>query len=54
MVLVRPSAADLDLRKKALVEQVLPRWAGRCGAACVTAWNDSVGKIVGLTATVAK
>jgi TRAP-type C4-dicarboxylate transport system substrate-binding protein len=54
MVLVRPSAADLELRKKALVEQVLPRWAGRCGAACVTAWNDSVGKIVGLTATAAK
>jgi hypothetical protein len=54
MVLVRPSAADLELRKKALVEQVLPRWAGRCVAACVTALNDSVGKIVGLTATAAK
>lgn len=50
MVLVRPSAADLELRKKALLEQVLPRWAGRCGAACVSNWNDSVGKVVGLTA----
>lgn len=50
MILVKPSAADLDLRKKALLEQVLPRWAGRCGAACVTAWNDTVGKVVGLTA----
>lgn len=50
MILVRPSAADLDLRKKALLEQVLPRWAGRCGAACVTNWNDTVGKVVGLTA----
>ena len=50
MVLVKPSPADFDLRKKALLEQVLPRWAARCGAACVSSWNDSVGKIVGLTA----
>ena len=50
MPLVKPSAADLELRKKALVEQVLPRWAARCGTACVKSWNDSVGKVVGLTA----
>lgn len=50
MVLVKPTAADLDLRKKALMEQVLPRWAARCGAACVKSWNDSVGKVAGLTA----
>jgi TRAP-type C4-dicarboxylate transport system substrate-binding protein len=50
MVLVKPSAADLELRQKALLEQVLPRWAARCGAACVKSWNDTVGKAVGLTA----
>jgi TRAP-type C4-dicarboxylate transport system substrate-binding protein len=50
MVLVKPTAADFELRKKALLEQVLPRWAARCGAACVSSWNDSVGKVVGLTA----
>lgn len=54
MVLVQPTAADLELRKKALSEQVLPRWASRCGAACVKTWNDSVGKVVGLTATPAR
>ncbi|HSW20913.1 MAG TPA: TRAP transporter substrate-binding protein [Ramlibacter sp.] len=52
MTLVKPSAADLELRKKALVEQVIPRWAARCGAACVKNWNESVGKVVGLTAAV--
>lgn len=51
MTLVRPSAADVELRKKALVEQVLPRWAARCGAACVKTWNNTVGKTVGLTAS---
>jgi TRAP-type C4-dicarboxylate transport system substrate-binding protein len=50
MVLAKPTAADLELRKKALLEQVLPRWAARCGAACVKNWNESVGKVVGLTA----
>lgn len=54
MILVKPSAADLELRKKALVEQVLPRWAARCGAACVKSWNETVGKAVGLTAAAAK
>lgn len=50
MVLVQPSAADIELRRKALVEQVLPRWAARCGDECVKNWNDSVGKIVNLSA----
>lgn len=54
MVLVKPSDADRELRRKALLEQVLPRWAARCGAACVKSWNDSVGKAVGLTAVAAK
>ena len=51
MTLVQPSATDLELRKKALAEQVLPRWAARCGAACVKTWNDTVGKAVGMTAS---
>ena len=50
MVLVSPAPQDAELRRKALVEQVLPRWAGRCGAECVKNWNDSVGKLVNLTA----
>ena len=50
MVLVAPAAGDLELRRKALLEQVLPRWAARCGAECVKGWNDTVGKVVNLTA----
>ena len=50
MVLVQPPAGDVELRKKALVEQVLPRWAARCGAACVKTWNETVGASVGLVA----
>lgn len=50
MTLVQPSAADLELRRKALLETVLPRWAARCGTQCVKDWNDSVGKVVSLTA----
>ena len=50
MTLVQPAAGDVELRRKALLEQVLPRWAARCGAECVKNWNDSVGKVVNLTA----
>lgn len=54
MVLVPVKEGDLDLRRKALVEQVLPRWAARCGDACVRNWNDTAGKVVGLKAVAAK
>jgi TRAP-type C4-dicarboxylate transport system substrate-binding protein len=50
MTLVKPTPQDLELRRKALLEQVLPRWAQRCGAECVKAWNETVGKVVNLTA----
>ena len=50
MILVNTATGDLELRRKALLEQVLPRWAARCGAECVRNWNDSAGKVVNLTA----
>lgn len=50
MTLVTPSAADKALLKKALDETVLPKWAARCSASCVASFNDTVGKVVGLTA----
>lgn len=52
MKLVPVSADDLALKQKVLSEVVLPKWAERCGADCVQAWNASVGKIVGLEAPV--
>jgi len=50
MTLVPVNPGDVELRHQALLKQVLPRWAGRCGAECVKNWNDSAGKVVNLTA----
>jgi TRAP-type C4-dicarboxylate transport system substrate-binding protein len=50
MTLVKPSEADRALLKKVLQESVLPKWAARCSANCVTDFNATVGKVVGLTA----
>ena len=51
MTVVPVSDADKALLKKALTDVVLPKWAARCQGDCVPAWNDSVGKVVGLSAT---
>lgn len=45
------SAADLELRRNIMLETVLPRWAKRCGAECTQQFNDTIGKVNGLTAT---
>src|SRR5690606_19170143 len=50
MKIVPVSDADKAALKKALTEVVLPKWAARCPGDCVPAWNDSIGKVVGLTA----
>jgi hypothetical protein len=50
MTLVPIKQSDLELRRKALDDRVLPRWAARCGEACVKAWNETAGKVTGLTA----
>lgn len=54
MVLVPIQDADLELRRQALTERVLPRWAARCSADCVETWNQTVGKVAGLTAVAGK
>lgn len=50
MTVVQASATDQALLKKVMSETMLPKWAERCSAACVTEFNTSVAKIVGLTA----
>src|SRR5262245_3977068 len=52
MVKVEPTAADHKILQAAMQEVVLKRWAKRCGAdtGCVKNWNDTIGKVVGLTA----
>ena len=48
MTRVDPSPEDLELRRQAMLEAVLPGWADRCGADCVDAFNETVGPVVGL------
>jgi TRAP-type C4-dicarboxylate transport system substrate-binding protein len=50
MVLVEPSEADLKIRDQIANDVVLARWAERCGADCAAGWNETVGKILGMTA----
>ncbi|MDX1737874.1 MAG: TRAP transporter substrate-binding protein, partial [Alphaproteobacteria bacterium] len=51
MTLVTPSAADLAARDKVANDVVLARWADRCGEECAANWNDTVGKVLGMTAS---
>lgn len=50
MTLVKPSKEDLAKRDQIATDVVLARWAERCGAECAQQWNETVGKILGLTA----
>ena len=50
MTLVTPSAADIALLKKIVNETMVPTWAARCSADCVTGFNSTIGKVVGVTA----
>ncbi|UWR21729.1 TRAP transporter substrate-binding protein [Sulfitobacter sp. S190] len=51
MTLVEPSAEDLALRDTIANDVILARWADRCGAECAANWNETVGPILGMTAT---
>ncbi|MBM3599405.1 MAG: TRAP transporter substrate-binding protein [Alphaproteobacteria bacterium] len=50
MSLVEVKPAEMDTHKKLMETAVLKNWAKRCGAACATEWNNTVGKVLGLTA----
>jgi TRAP-type C4-dicarboxylate transport system substrate-binding protein len=50
MIPVEPSAADKAKIKQIVGDFVLKRWAERCGKPCADKWNDTVGKLLGLTA----
>lgn len=49
MTRVDPSADDLEKRREAMLQAVLPAWAERCGEQCVADWNRTVGPVVKLT-----
>jgi TRAP-type C4-dicarboxylate transport system substrate-binding protein len=48
MTLVPMTEADEALRDAAVQETVLPEFADRCGAECVTAWNATIGETLGV------
>lgn len=50
MTLVEPSEADREVLRDLLAETVIPRWAERCGAECVSDWNATVGEALGVQA----
>ena len=50
VIRIQPSSADLKLRGKVVTDTVLERWAKRCGSECVRAWNDTAGRMAGVTA----
>jgi hypothetical protein len=50
MVRVDPSAADLKLLRQIMLDTVLPKWAERCGSDCAVDFNNTIGKINGLSA----
>lgn len=53
MTPVEPTAEDKALLKKVSLEFVVKRWAKRCGTQkCVDEWNDTIGKIAGIKATL--
>ena len=50
MKLVQPTDADKALLKKIVTETMIPAWAARCSADCVSGFNDTIGKVVGVVA----
>lgn len=52
MKLVSFTDADKDLHKSMMEDIVVKRWAERCGKDCAATWNETVGKVVGITAKV--
>jgi len=51
LIAVVPGDADIAKTREIVENIVLKRWAERCGTECANVWNDSVGKVVGLTAS---
>lgn len=50
MALYEPTEADIARTHKIAQEIVIPNWARRCGEKCVSDWNATVGKVLGIQA----
>ena len=51
MTLVPVSDADKARLREIMETVIVPKWAKRCGEECVAKWNDTVGRVVGITAS---
>lgn len=49
MTITAVDPGDRELVKKVTQEAVLLQWAKRCGKECAARWNDTFGKVVGLS-----
>jgi len=49
LTLVELTDADKKRRAEIVQDVVLVKWGKRCGKDCAAKWNDTVGKVVGLT-----
>ena len=47
---VLPSPKDSRHLESMFASDVLPAWITRCGPDCVTAWNQNLAAITGITA----
>jgi TRAP-type C4-dicarboxylate transport system substrate-binding protein len=52
MKLVPTSDKDEKAVRQSFLNTVSPRWAARCGAACVKNWNETVGRLFDLSVAV--
>ena len=50
MKLVKVLASDESLSKEVLINTVIPEWREKVSPEIVKAWNDSIGKVVNITA----
>ncbi|MCK6454229.1 MAG: TRAP transporter substrate-binding protein [Alphaproteobacteria bacterium] len=50
MTLVAVKPAEMETHKKLMETAVLKNWAKRCGSACAAEWNNTVGKVLKLSA----
>jgi TRAP-type C4-dicarboxylate transport system substrate-binding protein len=49
MTLVAVRAEDEALRRRVLIDTVLPRWFDRCGLSCIEVWNEVLAEPTGIT-----
>lgn len=52
MTLVKVTDKDKALIKNAVTKIIVPQWAARCPGDCAKSWNETVGRIVGVTAPI--